>query len=521
MAGLTFDDDRERNFFMSFVVIPLQGMNISNVCNLFGVEIIPADQFSWPDNNFEFFDLSGKQEGIKELFCGKTVAKVHFTVEEFDQKYALLNPEDDLRIMQIALARVESVLDVFRLFYCDVATQEIVINRAGNIRGCCAVGFLFGAKSLISKYVELKIYSARWAPSGYEVYVDIENVKNMLGGCQFKGEVGNYLKFGLRHFREIIFQDNKTSKFLQIMTLFEFLAFPEEYRPFKEVKKEIAALVALDGITYDALLERFHELTSKAGFGYRTEIVHNGKEVLDFFESSTKLNVFFEELGFYITSYFYKAFRYSGRDVLSEFYIFRDLEKANVLASRTQGSVLLPLGSTRSFLLVDFNFIIKKLEESESFYKKKWDENFQDLVSNLLQNCRLDVSMTKVLLCYKDLNASQRVKKNFAEMQKSNDNNISCEVISCTFAHSLFKHLTKYSMICNRFFVQDSCYEYFGIVADDAETNSAISLFLASNEDVKISMIRNYHNSEIDLHVPYVNADHIGPTLLKIPKLLW
>jgi hypothetical protein len=72
---------------------------------------------------------------------------------------------------------------------------------------------------------------------------------------------------------------------MQALSLLEFLAYPDEYRKFEDVKKVIARHVARDPTDYQRILDRFFELTGKRDpdtgrfIGYRTRVVHMGERV--------------------------------------------------------------------------------------------------------------------------------------------------------------------------------------------------------------------------------------------------
>ena len=77
------------------------------------------------------------------------------------------------------------------------------------------------------------------------------------------GEIGFIARHGLSLYSAIQEANNPTACFIQALALLEFLAFPDEYRKFEQVKKVIARYAARDGSHYQALLDRFLELTGK------------------------------------------------------------------------------------------------------------------------------------------------------------------------------------------------------------------------------------------------------------------
>jgi hypothetical protein len=58
-------------------------------------------------------------------------------------------------------------------------------------------------------------------------------------------------------------EGRQNRKFIQALTLLEFLADPRDYRKFEDVKKIVARYVATTREEYARILERFLELTGK------------------------------------------------------------------------------------------------------------------------------------------------------------------------------------------------------------------------------------------------------------------
>jgi len=85
--------------------------------------------------------------------------------------------------------------------------------------------------------------------------------------------------------------NNPTTKFVRALTLLEYLAYPDSYEVFPEVKKQISIHRAKTSREYHALNDRFFELTgkkdpiTKAPTGYRTRIVHMGHTIEDILEN--------------------------------------------------------------------------------------------------------------------------------------------------------------------------------------------------------------------------------------------
>jgi len=119
------------------------------------------------------------------------------------------------------------------------------------------------------------------------------------------GEVGNIVNHALSLYTELLEANSATSRFVQALSLLEFLAFPDEYKNFQDVKKIVARYIAKNKSEYETLLDRFFEMTGKKDdtnkmIGYRTRIVHMGESIENIFQSSNERKSLFLELQSYI-----------------------------------------------------------------------------------------------------------------------------------------------------------------------------------------------------------------------------
>ena len=97
-------------------------------------------------------------------------------------------------------------------------------------------------------------------------------------------------------------EGRQNRKFIQALTLLEFLADPRDYRKFEDVKKIVARYVATTREEYARILERFLELTGKKDpttqlfIGYHTRIIHIGERLDTIIPNPDNRRNVFEEL---------------------------------------------------------------------------------------------------------------------------------------------------------------------------------------------------------------------------------
>ncbi len=133
-----------------------------------------------------------------------------------------------------------------------------------------------------------------------------------------EGEVGQLVTCALSLYSSLLESNSPTAKFIQALSLLDFLAYPDEYQNFKEVKRIVARYVAQTSAEYNQLLERLFELTGKTDpnsqrpVGYRTRVVHMGERLDQIVPNPTERRQLFEELDRYIRAMIDHMIRHSG-----------------------------------------------------------------------------------------------------------------------------------------------------------------------------------------------------------------
>jgi hypothetical protein len=133
-----------------------------------------------------------------------------------------------------------------------------------------------------------------------------------------QGEVGQLVRQALSLYSSMLEANSPTTKFIQALSLLEYLAYPDEYQNFKEVKKIVARYVARTPAEYSQLLERLFELTGKKDpnsqriVGYRTRVVHMGERLDQIVPDPIERRKLFEELDKYIRAIIDHMIHHSG-----------------------------------------------------------------------------------------------------------------------------------------------------------------------------------------------------------------
>jgi len=120
------------------------------------------------------------------------------------------------------------------------------------------------------------------------------------------GEVGKFATHALSLYSQMLQAQSATSKFVQALSLIEFLAYPTEYKQFKKVKTVVSRYMTDCLGERKRILDRFEELTGKVDettgeqIGLRTKIVHIGSRLEQLIKSRSERQELFGELDGYI-----------------------------------------------------------------------------------------------------------------------------------------------------------------------------------------------------------------------------
>lgn len=130
------------------------------------------------------------------------------------------------------------------------------------------------------------------------------------------GEIGHIVEHALSLYSAAIEGTTATSRFVQALSILEFLADPDDYCNFQDVKKIISRYVAANRQQYEELLDRFHVLTGKKDesgkiIGLRTRAVHMGERLEQMIPDQLQRSELFRELDRYIHAVLEHMIRHS------------------------------------------------------------------------------------------------------------------------------------------------------------------------------------------------------------------
>jgi hypothetical protein len=191
--------------------------------------------------------------------------------------------EAHLDMLAAAMDKVERTMDLVRFENCRMGLGDHLPGRAGLLgdTGFCA-GLFYAPEDHESYIIGGKVLTHQ-VIAGIGLDLTGAPAVQPVGS----GEVGSVARHALRLYSEALEAATDTSRFVQLLSLIEFLAAPADYIAMKRAKRAIARQIARDEADYRAILDDFFYLTSDidaatgTNRGLRHSIVHLGKRLED------------------------------------------------------------------------------------------------------------------------------------------------------------------------------------------------------------------------------------------------
>ena len=249
-----------------------------------------GSQIALSGDNLHWFKSAATRIDLPEFF-GNALLALPVTLD-WDAFLSPSSHEAHLEMLSRAMGDAEAILDVIRFEYCDLWTPQKLPGRAGLLQHSTFCSGLFYAPEDHESYIIAGQILTHQVIAG--IGLDLSNV--MVRPLN-NGGVGSIARHALRMYSEALEAGSETSRFVQMMSLLEFLAEPSDYLKMEKAKCQIARQVARDRADYDAILKDFLYLSSegskvKPNRGLRHNIVHCGKRFEDLVDRSERVAVF-------------------------------------------------------------------------------------------------------------------------------------------------------------------------------------------------------------------------------------
>ena len=311
------DFDYQKDIFdYQIVIMPLSRLKIDSIIHAGKYSIYPSSEFILDEINIlksrnplrnYITDFTGTS---KEVFESNPL--IVFSTNSINyESYNQMDASQDEDLIRQLSNETNPIMDLVKYYHGEYFYPEIMSANAGLWDEKYSTAMIYFPSKNIAHYQAREVEVKTFIKSiGIDlISCDLIEVNPILN---FElNETGNIAKHALRLNSNILESDDLTIKFVLIMTLFEYLAFPYDYKSFRVVKGKIGLHVADNKTEYDKLMIRFEELTAGLKkndgskdriMGLRTSIIHLGKRIEDLIPLKEKQKELFQELQFYVKS---------------------------------------------------------------------------------------------------------------------------------------------------------------------------------------------------------------------------
>lgn len=502
-------------------IVPVSRLFIKQKIVLKDVFIYPPDSLNI-DELFKYdFSFDEDQIFLRKEIVTCTLFVFYVDPDVIKCEFNLMSKYYDYDILNVATSKVEPILDVFRYYFCNYNSPYSLPSKAGQIKdGRCTA--LIKGMVLVNKIaIDERYISTFRLGSGLNI-----GESSLIVNCNiFKdnvGEVGVILKHALTLNSSILQQDNLTSKFSQIMTLFEYLSCPYEFQKFQDLKKYLAVHIATDNSHYQKLLDRFKYLTKGEvkNIGYRTDIVHNGKRIEDIVSDKKELLNLFGELQFYICSVIEEMLLLYDKDWLSIDEIRKELINKlaynNIVNNKSKYDGEL----SRVIVFVDVRYLWAKILEVTNFYKQCQDFDLQKFIYFFTGAHKLYKSGRNAIVYLVQPHKRYSISSVFiGEINRLHNHIIddgyyNVRLVNLKsgekFCDKVDSIVRKKCMDKNRFFGSDGGFGNVLIFADNSHCTNVAKKLSESTLNLEIGFSRSFNaKTKIDGRYLYVVSDYI------------
>jgi|688.fasta_scaffold282226_1 hypothetical protein len=511
------------------MLVPIPKFDIPEVITINDITLYPKNTVNIDKLFSNIFDADNEQNLLKDKINSYVLGCFKIKTSEIEETYPFISVESDPKIIDIATKKLEPILDLFRFYYCDYFYSHSIPGRVGQIYNSKSVVLIFSHPVSCQFAIHNKYSTEIVIGNGLKVR-DLSKIKSYYSNTKTIGEVYDIVNDALRLNSQILEQNNLTTKFIQLMTLFEFLANPkpnpEKFEGFAEKKKKCISHIANNNLEYLFLLDRFEKFSKD----YRTNVVHYGKNITDIVHEPIEIESLFIELQSYTSKIISELISLSHIS-WNELETIRYNKHQNLTKKlKKPDKNNLTFDFSRSIAIIDVKYLVDKLFDVLDFYKRDGFDCIE-ILKLLIQNFRFNSKGTVIPFYlylpnnyYESINGlyrdtKLRLYKDILGMNGEKIPIIDSRIIeihsaqikkNLSFGECVEIKLREYCQDGNRYFTNKSGYNIVGIFADDKMTASVIQNAINEGMNTDFILIREFNvNSQMPGKLRYVVSDYV------------
>ena len=526
MHNILTDLPRVEDYSFCYI-LPIERFSIDEKISFGDIVIYPKGTVNIDELlalNFSLNDRKSEVEKLKEnaLICFRAKSPVEFSAD----------PGNNFNLLNFAINYATPILDYIIFTFCDITDSKYLPGRAGQINSGETLLLIFDDQgSPFTRIISEKVHTNTITyGKGLTIKKELQLDPYLLSNSDVN-EVGNIAKHCLRKYTQILESNSDTEKFIQTMMLFEFIASPDKYEKFQNVKSKIVSHIAQN-------MQQIHEISNEFKYyssgdsadGLRTQIFHTGKRIEELVSKSELKNIFTK---------LHKYLVFCIKDLLMN-YNKNWTEIENLRTEKREKAEKNKIETiednySETLVVIDGDFLGLCIQNDQKFYQDLYPKRNLDKIElgklcyEILLNTRLieiDKIFTFVIIHSKSNNAFPFVKETFKEMNEKRleMKNITFEfyTINTETTENLFFQINNLldSLNQNRKTIVDraSIIKKVIFCGDNPIYNDVIN-DINNNGTKEIVMIRNTHDSKMNVeNIQYFFVSYLVGKSLGLKK---
>lgn len=357
-------------------IVPIKGFYISKKYVIGDVNIYPKGEIDTEEIRGCKIDITF--ERIKDIFYDATI--ITFPIKYTPKNImGIFSPSEKHKLIKQVLDKAEDVMNIFRYINSNFDKISNLPQRAGYIDGMISGFLVYDTRLKKSDYIWEKYYSSNISiGNGLNLKeADVRGIEKYFLPLINTEEVASIIRQAFRMYSDIIYMPTATNKFMQAMSLLEYLANPFEYENMQKAKAKIVPFSSDYKKRYFDLCERFKYLTSLKDendkqIGLRTSIIHNGKTLEQLIDKGYEIDLLLRELQRYICNFINAIIEDSNQKWE---YVEKKIEEKRIqvhaIKEGYEGKF-----EADTIIVIDFKFLNKAIEEVYQWYPQYLDRKF-------------------------------------------------------------------------------------------------------------------------------------------------
>lgn len=511
---LTDFPTKESNSYL--YILPIERFSITHKSRIGELVIYPSGSVDIDELFKNHFFLEDNSREINVLKENTLIVFRSNSPEKFPAQVT-----NNLKLLNYAIDYSTPVIDFIIFNYCNIHNNSALPGRVGQIKTGESILLIFHEFGSPFTRIICEKINTNTITLGNGLTINELNYLNSfpLLNNDVK-ETGHIACHALRMYCQILESNSETDKFIQIIRLLEFIASPDKYEKFQNVKTKIISHIAKN-------IHQIHEMSNEFKYyssgnnrdGLRTQIFHNGKKLEELIDQNKRKELF-EKLHRYLFL--------SVTDLLNNYnkdweFIEKLRNDKRKIAEKNKLKILTDDYSS-TIVLIDGDFLSSSIIRfqkmySEEYPKKKLDKiNLGHLCHEILLNTRKwkEGKIFGFVIFYSKNSKLPFVKETFIEMNEKVIKIDKTEFEFHTFLYKTNEILLK--AVAN---IMDELNQNRKSIIDKRSIFENI-VFCGDNKCYKkplkkiqdkgsknIVLIRNTHDSVMELRIKYFDVGHL------------